>query len=167
MLRKHLVCLGTLLSIAMPCFSGKKIKPGTGLVEGYVRLDGQPSKGADVHILGSMHDERTDFTLPIVTPKVVGVVSVDSPPISTNSYGWVNTNGKGHYEILLPSGTTFLLAVNSKSKAAWSGKEQGRHRQEVPRACVTVSVKEGETLQTNIDLSPPDSGIDMHACGFK
>jgi hypothetical protein len=98
--------------VGVPCYGEPKLKSGQGYIQGYVKEDGKPIKDVEIVILGPPYLQKNDWAVPIITPRVVGVVGVNSPPSVNTSGALRRTDKNGHYEAVLPIGQYSVRAKN-------------------------------------------------------
>jgi hypothetical protein len=81
---------------------GNRSKP---FVEGYVELDGKPIKNAQLTFgSATSHAVNSDIVIPIITPKVVGVIGETGTP-EVQVPDWVatkKTDKSGHFRVDIP-----------------------------------------------------------------
>ena len=147
--------------VAIPSNSAGKIKPWFTILQGNVRFEGKPVKRAWIEILGPPHTDNLSWVAPVITPKVVGVISSTEPTIVTSSYGFI-PGGKGHFrrklnlaDFNLRPGAKFYLKVGTK---LWvTSKPTPEKFQQVmnaPHACVPISLDNGAaTTPLEIELT--------------
>jgi hypothetical protein len=107
------ICCFLLPVFAPACFSQSKTA-----IDVYIELDGKPLKGASVSLTGdTKRFVNSDWVLPIITPKAVGVIGeTGTPAVEVPAWMVVNktTDKSGRFRVAAPVGLTITGMVDAR-----------------------------------------------------
>jgi len=140
-----------------------------------VRFEGgKPVKNATLEILGPPHEENVSWAVPIITPRVVGVIGSNAPPVVTSSYGFITVNGKGYFRLKgmkfsvlkehgINPASQFYIKVGSETWVFFKPTPEKLQRAvDAPHACVPFFFKDGVMATLEIELRAQSK--DMPPC---
>jgi hypothetical protein len=120
-------------------------------VEGFVHLDGKPLGDSTIVIRTSTtHLENSDWWLPIITSRSVGIIAETGTPTyeRPDFYTYTKTDKSGHFRQSLPRGKTLLVYVT----AATPGKQWTQTVRDAPCGhSVITTVAAGDTIRYDLD----------------
>jgi len=149
---RRLCCLALIWMVATSAAAGKTSKPGRGVAEGIVRSHGQPVRRAEIVVIGPPYTLNNSFIVPIITPRLVGVVSYDAPPSTLQVYLVVKTDKKGRYLVNLRAGRYELSVILPEDKNHRINK--------------IVTIEKGQKLPLDFDFSAKWGGAEQYPEGF-
>lgn len=148
---RRICCLALIWIVAISTAAGKTSKPGRGVAEGTVWLHGEPVRKAGIVVIGPPYTLDNSFVVPIITPRLVGALSVDEPPSTLQVY-YSKTEKKGRYLVNLPAGRYELSVTLPEDK---------KHR-----INKIVTIEKGQKLVLDFDFSKKWGGAEQDSEGF-
>jgi len=132
-----------------------KIHGPKAFVDGYVMLDGKPIRHASIEVKSwKTHTSGGAWAVPIITPKVVGVVGGTDPQLEEADFcNFTGTNKIGHFRIAVPAGTSLSVCARAPFKAGWSNRDFIEKTGLAPCARLwNISLGAGEVLSQQFNL---------------